>query len=177
MAAKRAPTRTPAPPRAKPRPEGLSAKKVSEWVGLIISVLSIVTVGVDGLYSHWKKGEEAQQTASALTLLKTQTSADLATAKSDLSDRLTKVETHADTIDKTGTDYGRSQYSTQSVERAQIKKDVADLQDTIRELAPVLNEVKVNVRWLMANAGAPDAVTTAQTPHPRPRDLRRRTPR
>ena len=84
------------------------------------------------------------------------------------------MEAHADSIDKTGTDYGRGQYSTQAVERAQLKKDVTDLQDTVRELAPVLNEVKVNVRWLMANAGAPDAVTAAQMPHPRPRTLRTR---
>ncbi len=186
MAAKRPPARPRAPRRAAAaRPDSVSARKVSEWVGLITGIAALVGFGVDQLYSHWKRGEEAQQTATALTLYKTETDKNIAairseadtkvtTARSELSDRLTKVETHADTIDKTGTDYGRSQYSTQSVERAQMKKDVADLQDTLRTLAPALEEVKIDVRWIKANLGAPDAVTAAQMPRLRPRALHTR---
>ena len=160
------------PPRASARPTGLSARKVSEWVGLILAVASMLTVGVNQLYSHWKKGEEQTQMATAQALLKTETETKLTVAKAELSDRLSKVEAHADSIDKTGTDYGRSQYSTQSVERAQLKKEVAELQDLTRELAPAVTEIKANVRWLMANAGAPDAVSAAQA-NPRLRPLQR----
>lgn len=178
MAAKRSTAPRRAAPRraAAPPPPRLTVERISALIGLFLSVCAAGGIGYDYLRSGWKATEDANRTSEEVA----KTDKKIADAKLEMTKEmgpvqkeLAYVKATVSSINDGGTRYGRDQYAPMNVERQQIKKDVADLQDLTREIIPTLADIKANVRWLMANAGAPDAVSAAQA-NPRPRVPRAR---
>ena len=124
-----------------------------------ITILAILGAVVSALYGYWNTQRATEDSGKELVKIR----AEMTTKDIAVNARVDKLETNIENIQKSGTDYGRSAYSTQNVERQQMKKDLVDMQTSLGSLIPAVTEISANVRWLMHAQGA-DMPNTGTAP-------------
>ena len=117
------------------------------------TILAIFGAVVSALYGYWNTQRATEDGSKELVKIR----AEMQTKEIAAAAEVEKLKAEIENIQKSGTDYGRSAYSTQSVERQQVKKDLADVQSSVATLIPTVTEIAANVRWLMHAQGADTA--------------------
>ena len=163
------------PPEPEPEPE---PRRLFSWDMNPTTILALVGAAVSALFGYWNTGKIAQDSVNAsakiatdFTTYKVEMDAKLAKSQAGEAIEIAKANAHIDKIDehvtnvdKSGTDYGRSAYSTQAVERADLKKQVEKQEVLLDEMVPALTRIDANVTWLMQAASGGSSRQAASGP-------------